>query len=101
MQLYLEWVKPGFEQPIDRAYLRRKTISISKNCYNYCILTCHLFLKRFIIYRKDQHDDICVKQFVPVTAINKIVLEEGEILKKVISAIRDAVNKPNKAKGRN
>ena len=89
---YLEWVKPGFEQPIDRA-IYEKTISYFEELLQLLHPYMPFISEEIYHLLKDQHDDICVKQFVPVTAINKIVLEEGEILKKVISAIRDARNK--------
>lgn len=89
---YLEWVKPGFEQPIDRA-VYQKTVSYFEELLQLLHPYMPFISEEIYHLLKDQHDDICVKQFVPVTAINKIVLEEGEILKKVISAIRDARNK--------
>jgi valyl-tRNA synthetase len=42
---------------------------------------------------QQQEDDLCVKQFSTPQPIIKEILEEGELLKKVISALRDARNK--------
>ncbi len=91
---YLEWIKPGFEQPID-AEVYQKTLSF----FEALMQMLHPFLP-FIteeIYHllKDRsvEDDLAIKQFEPLKESNHRILAEGELLKKVISAIRDARNK--------
>ncbi len=89
---YLEWVKPGFEQPIDAA-IYHKTV----NYFERLMEILHPFMP-FIteeIYHllKDQNDDLCVKQFQPISTPNEVILHSGEILKQVITALRDARNK--------
>jgi valyl-tRNA synthetase len=42
---------------------------------------------------KDQGDDLCVKQFAVVNAVDEKVLAQGELLKQVITTIRDGRNK--------
>lgn len=59
---YLEWTKPGFEQPIDKA-VYEKTVSY----FEHLLQLLHPFMP-FIteeIYHllKEQDDDLCVKQF--------------------------------------
>lgn len=89
---YLEWVKPGFEQPIDKA-VYEKTISYFEELLQLLHPYMPFISEEIYHLLKDQQDDICVKQFTTVSKANKTILEEGDILKKVISAIRDARNK--------
>jgi len=91
---YLEWVKPGFEQPIDAA-IYQKTIAFFERLMQILhpfmpFITeeiYHLLLERLT------DDDLCIKQFGNQYPVKKEILEQGELLKKVISAIRDARNK--------
>ncbi|MEO5564791.1 MAG: class I tRNA ligase family protein, partial [Chitinophagaceae bacterium] len=89
---YLEWVKPGFEQPIDRA-VYEKTVDF----FEQLMQILHPFMP-FIteeIYHelKAQKDDITVKPYPAPAAIDKSILQNGSLLKETITAIRDARNK--------
>lgn len=89
---YLEWVKPGFEQPIDAA-VYNKTVEF----FEQLMQLLHPFMP-FIteeIYHqlKEQKDDITVKQFSVIAESNTAILKKGIVLKEVITAIRDARNK--------
>ncbi len=89
---YLEWIKPGFEQPIDKA-VYDKTIHF----FNELMVLLHPFIP-FIteeIYHllQERTDDICIKQQSPAGNVNPIITQQGELLKQVISSIRDARNK--------
>ena len=89
---YLEWAKPGFEQPVDGT-VYKKTVAY----FEEMMQLLHPFMP-FIseeIYHllKDQDVDLCVKQQAPVGSINADILGAGELLKNVISALRDARNK--------
>ena len=89
---YLEWVKPGFEQPID-AGVYAKTVAF----YEELLQLLHPFMP-FIteeIYHliQERTDDLCVKQFAAPRAFDGALLEQGTLLKEVITAIRDARNK--------
>jgi valyl-tRNA synthetase len=91
---YLEWVKPGFEQPIDQS-VHEKTIAF----FTELMQLLHPFMP-FVteeIYHqlKDRADDLCVKQFAPAIKADASVLQQGELLKQTISAIRDARVKNN------
>jgi valyl-tRNA synthetase len=89
---YLEWIKPGFEQPID-AEVYKKTV-----CYFEDLMQLlHPFMP-FVteeIYHllKEQTDDLCIKQFAPVKPVDEKMLAQGELLKQVITNIRDGRNK--------
>jgi len=89
---YLEWVKPGFEQPIESA-VYNKTVSF----FEQLMQLLHPFMP-FIseeIYQllKAQTNDLCVAQYGKAVEANAEILAQGELLKQVISALRDARNK--------
>ena len=101
---YLEWIKPayakasadkpGFDQPMDEA-VYNKTIYFFEELLQ--LLHPYMpFITEEIYHllkeRKDD-DDLCMKQFESIKTSDKTILQEGELLKKVISAIRDARNK--------
>ena len=86
---YLEWVKPGFEQPIEPA-VYHKTVYF----FEQLMQLLHPFMP-FIteeIYHqlKAQSDDLCVKQFTQEGQPVAEVLAQGDLLKKAVSAVRDA-----------
>ena len=89
---YLEWIKPGFEQPIDAAVFN-KTVEY----FDDLLQLLHPFMP-FItedMYHqlKDRDDDLCVKQYAAIKQANATILAEAELLKKVITALRDARNR--------
>lgn len=89
---YLEWVKPGFEQPIDK-FIYEKTIGF----FEELMQILHPFLP-FIteeIYHqlKEQQDDLTVKQLPAAGTVSAKIIADGFLLKEVISTIRDARNK--------
>jgi valyl-tRNA synthetase len=91
---YLEWAKPGFEQPVDSA-IYNSTISF----FEELMQMLHPFMP-FVseeIYHllKDQNDDLCVKQFQFRDTIDATILQQGELLKQSISALRDVRVKNN------
>jgi valyl-tRNA synthetase len=87
---YLEWVKPGFEQPIDKA-VYEKTVGF----FEQLMQLLHPFMP-FIseeIYHalneKAEGDDITIKQLSPAAKANKEVLQLAIQLKEVVTALRD------------
>jgi valyl-tRNA synthetase len=89
---YLEWVKPGFEQPIDKA-VYEKTVGF----FEELMQLLHPFLP-FIteeIYHqlKERKDDLTIKQYPLTEPADKTMLSNALLLKEVISSIRDARNK--------
>ncbi|RYY64319.1 MAG: valine--tRNA ligase [Chitinophagaceae bacterium] len=91
---YLEWAKPGYEQPIDRAVYQQTVAYFSE-----LMQLLHPFMP-FIteeIYHKlaDRTDDLCVKQFVPAAAVDNARITQGTLLQEAISALRDARVKNN------
>jgi valyl-tRNA synthetase len=91
---YLEWIKPGFEEKISED-IYSKTISF----FDDLLQLLHPFMP-FIteeIYHllKERNDDLIVKQFSHVAAPDKNILQLGNKLKELITAVRDARNKNN------
>ena len=89
---YLEWVKPGFEQPMDAAVYRHTIIYFEQ-----LMQLLHPFMP-FIteeVYHllAQRTDDLCVRQFMPIEKTDATVLAQGILLKEAITAIRDARNK--------
>jgi valyl-tRNA synthetase len=85
---YLEWVKPGFEQPIAKE-VYEKTVDF----FEQLMQLLHPFMP-FItedIYHqlKEQKGDLTVKQFRAIVATDNAILKKGILLKEVITAIRD------------
>jgi len=91
---YLEWVKPGFEQPIN-ASIYQKTIAF----FDDLLQLLHPFMP-FITEEihhllKERNDDLCVKQFAPIQPADVTILAEGALLKAAITTLRDTRNKNN------
>jgi valyl-tRNA synthetase len=86
---YLEWVKPGFEQPIDAA-VYEKTVGF----FTELMQLLHPFMP-FVteeIYHRlaDRTDDICAKTFATKKPAEAAVLSKGIVLQQVITALREA-----------
>jgi valyl-tRNA synthetase len=89
---YLEWVKPGFEQPIEAAVYEKTVLFFEE-----LMQLLHPFMP-FItedIYHQLQEGrgDLCIKQYGAIKLVDSAILAEAELLKKVISALRDARNR--------
>ena len=91
---YLEWVKPGFEQPMSQEVYDR-TISF----FDELMQLLHPYMPFIteeiyhLLKERQAGDDLCIKQFATPVAANSTVLTEGLLLKEVITGLRDARNK--------
>lgn len=89
---YLEWVKPGFEQPIE-LQVYQKTV----DHFEALLQLLHPFMP-FISEEihhalQPQSVDLCITQLPEPKQPNAELLGAGRLLQKVISALRDARNK--------
>ena len=89
---YLEWIKPGFEQPMHQG-VYEKTVAF----YDALLQLLHPFMP-FITEEihhtlKTQTEDLCVKLYTPTSKVDDAVLNAGALLQNVISTLRDARNK--------
>jgi len=91
---YLEWVKPGFEESID-TNLYHKTVGF----FEQLMELLHPFMP-FVteeiyhqLMERNEGDDLTIKRMQEYRGQHADVLKQGELLKEVITAIRDARNK--------
>lgn len=85
---YLEWIKPGFEQPIESAVFE-KTVDF----FEELVQLLHPFMP-FIteeIYHllRQREDDLCIKLIQSNEPIDPKIIHFGNILKTDITALRD------------
>jgi valyl-tRNA synthetase len=87
---YLEWVKPGFEQPIEKA-VYEKTVYF----FEELMQLLHPFMP-FVteeIYHelkeRKQGDDLTIKQESKIGKQRSEILRQADLLKQVITALRD------------
>ncbi len=89
---YLEWVKPGFEQPIEKA-VYDKTVSFFEELMQLLHPFMPFITEEVYHLLKEQKGDLCVAQYGAVANADKTILQQGQLLKNVISNLRDARNK--------
>ena len=89
---YLEWVKPGFEQPIDSA-VYQKTIGFFTDLMQLLHPYMPFVTEEIYHLLEDRTDDICVKQFEKIVPADTEILNKASLLKDVITGIRDVRNK--------
>lgn len=89
---YLEWVKPGFEQPID-ATIYNKTITYFSELMQLLHPYMPFVTEEIYHLLEERTDDLCVKQSGSFEAADKNILAQGDLLKDVITGIRDVRNK--------
>lgn len=91
---YLEWVKPGFEQPIS-AEVYNKTVQY----FDELLELLHPFMP-FIteeLYHNlsERKDDLCAHLWQATQTPDTSLLQQGELLKQVITTLREARVKNN------
>ncbi len=91
---YLEWVKPGFEQPIE-AGVYNKTVAY----FDELLQLLHPFMPVVTeeIYHqlKERDHDLTIKSNSKLQTPNNQILEQGKLLQKVITTLREARAKNN------
>ena len=91
---YLEWVKPGFEQPIE-ASVYNKTIEF----FDELLQLLHPFMPIVTeeIYHqlKERNHDLTIKPNSQFPIPNSSILEQGKLLQQVITTLREARAKNN------
>jgi valyl-tRNA synthetase len=86
---YLEWVKPGFEQPISAA-VYQKTVYFFEELLQLLHPIMPIITEEIYHQLQERQDDICVKLITPASASNPALLKQGELLKQVITTLREA-----------
>jgi valyl-tRNA synthetase len=91
---YLEWVKPPFGEKID-GHLLSKTLDFFEELMQLLHPFMPFVTEEIYHQLRNQNHDLCVKQFTPAEETEASVLQQGELLKQTISAIREARIKNN------
>lgn len=89
---YLEWVKPGFEQPICAA-VYTKTVFFFEELMQLLHPFTPFVTEEIYHLLKEQKDDLCVKHTGSIALPDSAILQQGELLKQVITALREARHK--------
>jgi valyl-tRNA synthetase len=86
---YLEWVKPGYEQPIDpRVY--QKTVEYFEQLMQLLHPFMPFITEEIFHQLRKQDLDLTVKQLPAIGKPDASVLQKGLLLKETITALRDA-----------
>lgn len=86
---YLEWVKPGYEQPIDpRVY--QKTVEFFEQLMQLLHPFMPFITEEIFHQLRNQNLDLTVKQLPSIGKPDAAVLQKGLLLKETITALRDA-----------
>jgi len=91
---YLEWVKPGFEQNIEQK-IYEKTVYFFEELMQLLhpfmpFITEEIFHQ---LKKRQDGDDITIKQFAAPKPEEAAILEQGKLLKEIITGLRDTRNK--------
>jgi len=89
---YLEWIKPGFDQSIDPKVLY-KTVEYFEELMQLLHPFMPFVTEEIYHQLRDRDDDIIVKQYKHSAKPDKRIITSGELLKEIITAIRDTRNK--------
>jgi valyl-tRNA synthetase len=89
---YLEWAKPGFEQPVDpKVY--HKTIEFFEKLMELLHPIMPFITEEIFHLLKEQKEDLTVKLQGKPNPADETILAAGSLLKDVITKLRDARNK--------
>ena len=89
---YLEWVKPGFEQPVEAA-VYQQTVAFFEEMMQLLHPFMPFITEEIYHLLKTQSTDLCITQAGDFQPPMNAILEQGNLLKNVISSLRDARNK--------
>lgn len=89
---YLEWVKPGLNEPMDKAVYEHTVVFFEE-----LMQLLHPFMpfltEEVFHLLREQQEDLIVRQLPAPAANNEAVLQQGQLLQQLITAIRDTRNK--------
>jgi valyl-tRNA synthetase len=89
---YLEWVKPGYEQPIE-ADVYKRTVSFFAELMQLLHPFMPFVTEEIYHLLGEQKEDLCIKQFEKTVATDSLILDKGILLKEIITGLRDVRNK--------
>ncbi|MCA6462850.1 MAG: valine--tRNA ligase [Chitinophagaceae bacterium] len=89
---YLEWVKPGMEQPVSQE-VYEQTVGFFEELLHLLHPFMPFITEEIYHLLRTQSIDLCVRPYAEITNVNEDVLAAGSLLQQLISALRDARNK--------
>jgi len=89
---YLEWIKPGYGQPIAKATYE-KTILFFEELMQLLHPFMPFITEEVFHQLTNRQDDLTVRPLPAAGPYDNTLLSSGELLKQMISAVRDARNK--------
>lgn len=89
---YLEWVKPGFEQPIEKQ-VYEKTVGFFAELMELLHPFMPFVTEEIYHLLADRNDDLCTHVYSAPLQADQKILSEGALLKNIISGLRDVRNK--------
>jgi valyl-tRNA synthetase len=89
---YLEWVKPGFEQPIEKV-VYEKTVGFFAELMELLHPFMPFVTEEIYHLLEDRKDDLCTHVYAAPVQADEKILDEGALLKNIISGLRDVRNK--------
>ncbi len=93
---YIEWVKPAQGKVIEKNIVEKSIAFLDE-----LLQMLHPFMPFIteeiyhLLKERNINDDLCIKQFTKVENADNGVLQNGILVKKVVSALRDLRNKQN------
>ncbi|MFT3704923.1 MAG: valine--tRNA ligase [Agriterribacter sp.] len=87
---YLEWIKPDIDSTLPQSVYDKTVYFFSE-----LLQLLHPFMpfiteELYHLLNEKQEEDLCVKEYSAIGLINAAAIDEGELLKETITAIRDA-----------
>ena len=89
---YLEWVKPGFEQPIE-IITYQQTISFFEELMQLLHPFTPFITEEIFHLLKEQNSDLCIKKLAIIQRPSPLILKQGEFVKNLITSFREIRNK--------
>lgn len=89
---YLEWVKPGMEQPVAQE-VYEQTVGFFEELLHLLHPFMPFVTEEIFHLLRPQTTDLCVRPYTATSPANEKVLAAGGLLQQLISALRDARNK--------
>ena len=89
---YLEWVKPGMEQPVSQE-VYEQTVGFFEELLHLLHPFMPFITEEIYHLLRAQSIDLCVRPYAEITNVNEDILAAGSLLQQLISALRDARNK--------
>ena len=89
---YLEWVKPGLNEPMDKA-VYDQTISLFESLMQLLHPFMPFLTEEIFHLLREQQQDLIVRQLPAAEVLNQDILQQGQLLQQLITAIRDTRNK--------